>query len=130
MALVFGCVHTSYKSCDTASTMPQNTLKNRTIFFSQNQSPYLGYNNLYLNVVHWFDLMKMLFSEKMTLFVDLNFCQIVLWYACRTLEIRDASTKCYNFSIISDHPCDPKCVQLEPFKLINQPWLYGPATNL
>ena len=66
----------------------------------------------------------------MTLFVDLNFSQNVLWYACRTLETKDASSKCYNFSIISDHPCDPKCVQLEPFKLINQPWLYGPATDM
>ena len=66
----------------------------------------------------------------MTLFVDLNFSQNVLWCACRTLETKDASSKCYNFSIISDHPYDPKCVQLEPFKLINQPWLYGPATDM
>ena len=68
--------------------------------------------------------MPVLFSDKMTLFVELNFCQNVLWYACRTLETKDASTKCYNFSIISDHPCDPKRVQLEPYKLINEPWLY------
>ena len=66
----------------------------------------------------------------MTLFVELNFCQNVLWYACRTLETKDASSKCYSFSIISDHPCDPKRVELEPYKLINQPWLYGPATDL
>ena len=48
------------------------------------------------------------FSDKMTLFVDLNFSQNVLWYACRTIETKDASSKCYNFSIISAHPCDPK----------------------
>ena len=62
--------------------------------------------------------------------MKLDFCQNVLWYACRTVETKDASSKCYNFSIISDHPCDPERVELEPYKLIDQPWLYGPATDL
>ena len=63
----------------------------------------------------------------MTLYVELDFCQNVVWYACRTVETKDAQFKCYNFTIISEQPCDPKCVKLEPVKLITEPWLFGPA---
>ena len=66
----------------------------------------------------------------MTLYVELDFCQNVVWYACRTVETKDAQFKCYNFTIISEQPCDPKCVKLEPVKLITEPWLFGPATDL
>ena len=62
--------------------------------------------------------------------MELDFCQNVVWYACRTVETKDAQFKCYNFSIISEQPCDPKCVKLEPVKLITEPWLFGPATDL
>ena len=66
----------------------------------------------------------------MTLYVELDFCQNVVGYACRTVETKEAQFKCYNFAIISDQPCDPKCVELEPVKLSTEPWLYGPATDL
>ena len=61
--------------------------------------------------------------------MELDFCQNFIWYACRTVETKEASRKCYNFSLISDHPRDPNCVELEPFKILTQPWLYGPATD-
>ena len=70
-----------------------------------------------------------LFSDIMTLYVELDFCQNFIWYACRTVETKEASRKCYNFSLISDLPRDPNCVELEPFKILTQPWLYGPATD-
>ena len=66
----------------------------------------------------------------MTLYVDLDFCQNMVWYACRTVETKEAQFKCYNFAIISDQPCDPICVELEPVKLSTESWLYGPATDL
>ena len=45
-----------------------------------------------------------LFSDIMTLYVELDFCQNFISYACRTVETEEASKKCYNFSLISDHP--------------------------
>ena len=70
-----------------------------------------------------------LFLDIMTLYVELDFCQNFLWYTCRTVKSKEASEKCYNFSLISDHPRDPNCVVLEPYKILTQPWLYGPATD-
>ena len=74
-------------------------------------------------------VLYVLFSDIMTLYVELDFCQNFLWYTCRTVKTKEASEKCYNFSLISGHPRDPNCVELEPYKILTQPWLYGTATD-
>ena len=40
----------------------------------------------------------------MTLYVELDFCQNVVGYACRTVETKEAQFKCYKFAIIRDQP--------------------------
>ena len=68
--------------------------------------PYFVENFQIYMSVRFYDL----FSDIMTLYVELDFCQNFLWYTCRTVKTMEASKKCYNFSVISDHPRDPNCL--------------------